>query len=151
MKIWEVVFFIPFAYGLYLFVKAPLNAKYDLATWSDPAAGILLTLVSAFYFYLAHFSAGLVPAGANEPCGIFSTQIACYNLSETSCMAAWSSSRGGCDERLEQIIKSRPSFLGGNFLEMCIGKNFDKTMHYNRKNLSSINCQNYFNKIDKTE
>lgn len=151
MRIWEVIFLLPIACGLYLFVRAPLNTKYDLPGWSDPSAGFLLTLISALYFYFAHFSANLVPAAANEPCGQLSKQIECYNLSEQNCMSAWISSRGGCDERLEQIMKTRPSFLGGNFLETCIGKNFDKTMHYNRKNINSTSCQTYFNKIDRSD
>lgn len=66
-------------------------------------------------------------------------------------MSAWTSSGGDCEDRLASIRKARPSFLTGNFLETCIGRNFDKSMHYNRKNETSPSCQVYFQKIDQSE
>jgi hypothetical protein len=52
----DFVFVLPVIYGLYLFVKTPLNLKYGLPTWSDPALGFTLSIITAMYFYFVHFS-----------------------------------------------------------------------------------------------
>lgn len=149
--IWDIFFLIPFFYGLYLFVKTPLTNRFGLPTWSDPSLGFSLIILSALYFYFAHFASSLIPEGDSAPCGKLSRQMECYNLSEQACMLAWTSSSGDCEDHAERIRKSRPSFLMGNFLMTCIGRNFDKTMRYNRKNETTPNCQNYFYKIEKRD
>lgn len=151
MNVWDIVFLLPFGLGIYLFVKNPMSERYQVATWMDPAAGFSLVFIASIYFYFAHVSGQLVPEGDRSPCGRLSKQIECYNLSEAACMTAWSSSHGDCESRLASIRKSRPSFLTGNFIETCIGRNFDKSMHYNRKNEVSSACQLYFQKIDQRE
>lgn len=151
MSIWDIVFVLPFGFGLYLFVKTPISVRYQTETWMDPVAGFSMIFISALYFYIAHVSGQLAPEGDRSPCGRLSIQIECYNLSEETCMSAWTSSGGDCEDRLAAIRKVRPSFLTGNFLETCIGRNFDKSMHYNRKNETTASCQTYFQKIDQRD
>ena len=151
MEIWEIIFLLPFAFGLYIFVKTPLSKRYDVPSWADPVSGFFLTVVTVFYFYFAYFSSDLGPAFNVEPCSPLSKQLECYTLNEETCRSAWTSSHGNCEEKLENIMKTRPSFLSGNFLDICIGKNFDKMMRYNRKNKSTGSCQTYFSKIDKKD
>jgi hypothetical protein len=151
MELWEIVFLLPFAFGLYVFAKAPLSQRYHVPSWADPVSGFVLTIVSVSYFYFAYFSSEMGPAFNVEPCRPLSKQLECYTLNEDTCRAAWASSYGNCGEKLENILKTRPSFLTGTFLDTCVGKNFDKMMHYNRKNKSSASCQTYFSKIDKKD
>ena len=151
MNIWDIVFLIPFGIGIYIFIKTPISARYQTDSWMDTSAGFIFIFISTLYFYFAHISGQLVPEGNRSPCGRLSKQIECYNLTEETCMSAWTSSTGDCEDRLASIRKARPSFLTGNFLETCIGRNFDKSMHYNRKNEASPSCQVYFQKIDQSE
>ncbi len=151
MDIWDVIFLLPFFASLYIFIKSPLTTRYTTASWADPIAGFLFIFISLIYFYVAYISDQMGPEPDKSPCAKMSKQIECYNINETTCQAAWSSSHGDCDDRLVKILKTRPSFLSGNFLESCIGRNFDKMMHYNRKYEASFACQSYFNKIDKRD
>lgn len=151
MSAWDVIFIIPFGIGLVIFVKTPLSVWYQMDSWTDTAAGFTLIFISVLYFYLAHISGQLLPEGDRSPCGSLSKQIECYNLNQETCMSVWTSSTGDCEDRLASIRKERPSFLTGNFLETCIGRNFDKSMHYNRKNETSDSCQVYFQKIDQSD
>ncbi|MBL7542720.1 MAG: hypothetical protein JNL11_02840 [Bdellovibrionaceae bacterium] len=151
MKFWEISFLVPFFLGLYLFIKTPLNSRYGGPTWSDPLLGFGLILITAVYFYLAHYSGQILIAQESGPCGPRSRQMECYNLTQDICVSAWTSSSGDCEEKVEQIRKTRPSFLSGAFLYTCVGRNFDKMMHYNRKTEISSRCQAYFQKIDRRD
>lgn len=151
MDIWDLIFLVPFLCGLYIFVKNPIYVRYQTDSWVDSASGFCLVLISALYFYFVHFAGQLTPEGDRSPCGSLSKQMECYKLTEATCMSAWNSSKGDCQDRLETILKTRPSFLSGNFLETCVGKNFDKIMHYNRKNEKTVSCQSYFLKIDRRD
>jgi hypothetical protein len=147
----DFVFVLPVIYGLYLFVKTPLNLKYGLPTWSDPALGFTLSIITAMYFYFVHFSLTELSIADTAPCGRFSKQMECYNLSPGTCLTVWQSSHGSCDEQLAEIRKARPSFLSGTFIDTCVGRNFDKMMQYNRKNKSSPSCQAYFLKVGEKD
>lgn len=138
-----------FGLCLYLFIKNPLSKKYDTPPWTDPLLGFVLTMVVVGYFYIFHYAIKIVPENEFSPCGKRSVQIECYAVSEETCMIAWNSSRGSCDERIEEIIKERPAALVGAFLNTCISRNFDKVMHYNRRNETQSNCMSYFSKVDK--
>ena len=151
MSLWEVVFILPLMGGIYIFVKTPLHTRYGAPNWIDLLSGISLTLITTIYFYFAHFSTELAPLTDIEPCGALSKQIECYNLSEETCRSAWTSSYGNCGDKLAEILKTRPSFLSGSYLDTCIGRNFDKSMHYNRRNKKTASCQLYFSKIDKKD
>lgn len=142
---------MPLIGGIYAFIKTPLHHRYGVPNLIDLLVGIGLTLITTIYFYFTHFSTNLIPLAYLEPCGPLSKQIECYNLSEETCRSAWSSSYGNCGDKLAEILKARPSFLSGSYLDTCIGRNFDKSMHYNRKNKNTASCQVYFSKIDKRD
>ncbi len=118
-----------------------------MADYVDPILGFSLALISITYIYFAHFAMNLIPESDFAPCGRLSKQIECYNLSQDTCMAAWHSSLGDCEDQLLEIRKQRPTALMGAFLETCIGRNFDKVMRYNRINLESPACQDYFRRM----
>ncbi len=149
MLVLDIVMVGLFALCLYLFIKNPLFKKYDTPSWTDPLLGFVLTSVVVGYFYIFHYAIKIVPESDFSPCGKRSLQIECYSVSEETCMIAWNSSRGSCDERMEEIIKERPAALVGAFLDTCISRNFDKVMHYNRRNENQSSCMSYFSKVDK--
>lgn len=149
--VWDSLFLLPFICGFYLFIQTPLSVRYGAPEWTDSLFGSALTLITILYFYFTHFSAQMVPEGDTAPCGRLSRQRECYNLTEAICMAAWNSSEGDCENRMDAIRKARPSALTGSFLETCRGRNFDKIMHYNRKSETTPMCQSYFYRIDKKD
>lgn len=146
--VWDILFGLLFALALFVFLKSPMKRKVAAPDWVDPVLGFIITLFAVTYFYVVHYSINLVPESDTAPCGRLSKQIQCYNLSQETCMVAWQSSSGGCEDKLQEIRKQRPTALMGTFLETCIGQNFDKLMHYNRKNLQDPSCQAYFQKVD---
>lgn len=145
---WDIFFSLALIVALYIFIKSPVRKKYAVPNWLDPLFGFIIAVVVFIYFYVAHVSVNLVPESDYAACGRYSKQILCYNLNTETCMVGWHASSGSCQEKLNEIRKERPTALMGSFLETCIGKNFDKSMHYNRKNLSHPDCRTYFQKID---
>lgn len=138
-----------FLMAIFVFIKAPIHKSFESPPWIDPAIGFFFTSLVVIYVYVAHYAMKFVPETAYSPCGQFSKQIECYNISTETCMIGWNSSRGDCDEKMAAIQKERPAALLGTLLETCISRNFDKSMHYNRKNENTQSCTSYFNRIDQ--
>ncbi|MFN8792341.1 MAG: hypothetical protein ACK5Y2_12885 [Bdellovibrionales bacterium] len=149
--LWDFVFVLVFAGAAYIFLKTPLKRRRAAPDWADPFAGFLLTVCVLLYIYFAHYAMNLIPESDYAPCGRLSRQIECYNLTQETCMVAWHSSSGDCDDQVEEQRRQRPTALLGQFRELCISRNFDKLMFYNRKNQDTSSCRSYFQRVGKQD
>lgn len=147
MLFFDIIFCSIFILSIYIFIRTPIHKRFESPSWIDPITGFVLTLFVLIYVYTFHYAPRLVPESATSPCGQLSKQIECYNITTETCMVAWTASRGGCDEKMAEIQKERPAALLGASLELCISRNFDKAMKFNRKNESTNSCRGYFSKI----
>jgi hypothetical protein len=148
MFFFDIFFGLLFILAGYVFIRTPIHKRFESPSWIDPLTGFILTSFVLTYFYTFHLAPRFIPDSATSPCGKLSKQIECYNVSTETCMVVWSSSRGGCDEKMAEIQKNRPAALLGAALELCISRNFDKAMKFNRKNENSTACRAYFSKIE---
>ena len=148
MLIFDILFALLFVLAMYVFIRSPIHNRFESPSWIDPVTGFIITFFVLIYVYSVHYAPRLLPESATSPCGQLSRQIECYNVSTETCMTVWSNSRGDCDERMAEIQKERPAALLGTALEICISRNFDKAMKFNRKNENNPSCRNYFSKIE---